>query len=89
MDEDIISHFGLKKSILPLGLDSWVVNPEDIENQKISYNLETKETVISSLSAISASQAIALEGSYLSPKQYALKVDIQNFKLENINSKNS
>ena len=89
MDEDIISHFGLKKSILPLGLDSWVVNPEDIENQKISYNLETKETVISSLSAISASQAIALEGSYLSPKQYALKVDIQNFKLENINSKSS
>ena len=85
----MISHFGLKKSILPLGTDSWIVNPENLTNQKISYNVRTRETEVSQLSALSDEQAIQLQGRFKDSTDYAVNVAVQKLKLDNIAQKNT
>ena len=89
LEAGVISHFGLKKSILPLGTDSWIVNPENLTNQKISYNVITRETEVSQLSALSDEQAIQLQGRFKDSTDYAVNVAVQKLKLDNIAQKNT
>ena len=35
-----ISYFGVKKSIIPIISKAWTINPENLNNQKISYSLK-------------------------------------------------
>ena len=83
-DKQGASHFGFKKSIIPIGTDSWTVNPKNQKNQKISYFPGKQKTNLSILEAVSGNQSISLSGNYINKDFYALKLDLKNILLENI-----
>ncbi|MDA9124353.1 translocation/assembly module TamB [bacterium] len=78
------SHFGIKKSELPLGSDSWTVNPSDSANEKISYSPSTKTIQVSEFNAISGAQTISLSGSHKTLNDFKFNIDAKNVLLENI-----
>ncbi len=78
------SYFGFKKSIIPLGISVWTVNPLDLSNQKISYSTKSKEILLNSLYASSGNQSLSIYGRYLNNDFFDLKLDVTNVLLENI-----
>ena len=82
-EKDGNSFFGIKKSTIPLGADIWTINPNDINNQKISYSPKSKEIVLNSVSASSGNQTLSAFGKYLNRNFFDLKLDIKNVLLEN------
>jgi hypothetical protein len=83
-EKDGFSFFGIRKSIIPLGSDIWTINPNDINNQKISYSPKFKEIFINSLSASSGNQSLSVFGKYLNSDFFDLNLDVKNVLLENI-----
>ena len=83
-EKDENSFFGIRKSTIPLGADIWTINPNDINNQKISYSPKSKEIVLNSVSASSGNQTLSAFGKYLNRNFFDLKLDIKNVLLENI-----
>lgn len=77
------SHFGVKKSVVPLGSDTWTINPENSNKQKLSYFPGNKQTRLSALKANSKDQSIALSGTYLNAATYDLKLVVDDLILEN------
>ncbi|MFL2598103.1 MAG: translocation/assembly module TamB domain-containing protein [Flavobacteriaceae bacterium] len=82
-EKDGNSFFGIRKSTIPLGADIWTINPNDINNQKISYSPDSKEIVLNSVSASSGNQTLSAFGKYLNLDFFDLKLDIKNVLLEN------
>lgn len=78
------SHFGLKKSIIPLGIEAWTLNPENKSNQKISYISRGQQVQLSELKMTSRDQSISLSGNFLNQNSFRLDLDVQNVFLENI-----
>jgi hypothetical protein len=78
------SHFGVKKSVVPLGSDTWTVNPENNNKQKLSYFPSNKQTRLSALKAISGDQSIALSGTYLNSEDFSLNLFVEDLILQNI-----
>jgi len=83
-EKDENSFFGIRKSTIPLGADIWTINPNDINNQKISYSPKSKEIVLNSVYASSGNQTLSAFGKYLNRNSFDLKLDIKNVLLENI-----
>ena len=54
------SHFAIKKSTIPLGQNDWVVNPENLNNQNLSYYPKKNKIKLSELTAYSGNQFISL-----------------------------
>ena len=84
MGKEGTSYFGFKKSKLPIGKETWVLNPQDTPNQKISFNAKTKQLVLSELLAVTENQMIELSGAYLNKNQFKVNVAVDNLVLENI-----
>lgn len=84
MGQDGTSYFGFKKSKFPLGKEIWVLNPDDTPNQKVSFNSNTKETVLTDLLAVTENQLIEVSGAYLNKKQFNINLDVDNVALENL-----
>ncbi len=82
-EKDGNSFFGIRKSTIPLGADIWTINPNDINNQKISYSSKSKEIILNSVSASSGNQTLSAFGKYLNRNFFDLKLDIKNVLLEN------
>jgi hypothetical protein len=78
------SHFGVKKSVVPLGSDTWTINPENSNKQKLSYFPDNKQTRLSALKATSEDQSIALSGMYLNSEAFNLNLDVEDLILQNI-----
>ena len=83
-EADGTSHFGFKKSIVPIGNGTWTLNPTDVNNQKISYDLKSQETQLSKLTASSGSQSIEVSGDYLNPNAFRLDLEVKKVQLENL-----
>jgi len=79
-----ISHIGFKKSILPLGSDTWTINPSDVPNQKITYSPTNRTLKISELNALSGKQRIFLSGSHKNDNEFKFDVKVMNVLLEHI-----
>ncbi len=71
------SHFGIKKSTIPIGTKSWTINPKDLDNQKISLSQNFEEVFLNSLTAFSENQSLSISGSYLNPNVFDLKLDLK------------
>ena len=84
MANDGTSFFGFKKSKFPLGKETWILNPEDTPNQKISYNSITKQTVLTDLLAVTDDQLIEFSGAYLNKDKFHLDLEVENILLENL-----
>ena len=84
MSDDGTSFFGFKKSKFPLGKETWILNPDDTSNQIISYNANTKQTVLTDLLALTNNQLIKLSGAYLNKDEYHFNLDIENVLLEDL-----
>ena len=84
MSDDGTSSFGFKKSKFPLGKETWILNPDDTSNQIISYNANTKQTVLTDLLALTNNQLIKLSGAYLNKDEYHFNLDIENVLLEDL-----
>ena len=84
MGQDGTSYFGFKKSKFPLGKETWVLNPDDTPNQKVSFNSNTKETVLTDLLAVTENQLIEVSGAYLNKNQFNVNLDVDNVVLENL-----
>ena len=84
MGQDGTSYFGFKKSKFPLGKETWILNPDDTPNQKVSYNSKTKQTVLTDLLAVTENQLIEVSGAYLDKNQFNLNLDVDNVILENL-----
>ena len=82
--KDGSSSLGFKKSIIPIGSDTWTINSTNGDGQIISYSARQKETILSSLEASSGNQSISISGSYLNPNAFDLKLDLKNILLENL-----
>jgi hypothetical protein len=81
---DGTSHFGFKKSIVPIGNGTWTLNPTDGNNQKISYDLQSQESQLIKLTATSGSQSIEVSGDYLNPNAFRLDLEVKKVQLENL-----
>ncbi|MDA7777777.1 translocation/assembly module TamB [Flavobacteriaceae bacterium] len=84
MSGDGTSFFGFRQSKFPLGKQTWILNPDDVSNQKISYNAKTKETILTDLLAVTEDQLIELSGAYLSNDKFQLDLDVSNVLLEDL-----
>ena len=84
MGQDGTSYFGIKKSKFSLGKETWVLNPDDTPSQKVSFNSDTKETVLSDLLAVTENQLIEVSGAYLNKNQFNVNLDVDNVDLKNI-----
>ena len=78
------SHFIVKKSVVPLGSDTWTINQNNTNQQKLSFYPENKQIRLSALKASSGSQSIALSGMYKSSDAFDVELDVQNLIIENI-----
>ena len=78
------SHFAIKKSTIPLGQNDWVVNPENLNNQNLSYYPKKNKIKLSELTAYSGNQFISLLGSFNDYNNYNLELNLQNTLLRNI-----
>ena len=87
--EDGTSFFGFKKSKFPLGKETWILNPDDTPNQKISYNAKTKQMVLTDLLAVTKDQLIELSGTYLNKNKFQIDLDVDSVLLENFLLDNS
>ena len=83
-DKNGISYFGFKKSELPVGNDSWTINPKDSSNEKISYSPISKIFNILNFKAVSGDQTIFLSGRHKNNDEFKFKIDAKNIVLENI-----
>ena len=83
-EADGTSHFGVKKSVVPIGSDIWTLNPKDSNNQKISFDSKSQETQLSKLTATSGDQSIEIAGDYTNPNAFGLDVEVKKVQLENL-----
>ena len=70
--------------MVPLGSDTWTINPNNTNQQKLSFYPENKQIRLSALKASSGSQSIALSGMYKSSDAFDVELDVQNLIIENI-----
>lgn len=78
------SHFGFKKSNLPLGKDNWIINPSNAANEKISYSPKNKTVRISELNAVSGSQSIFVSGLHKNSNDFRFDINAKNVIMEDI-----
>ncbi len=83
-DVDGTSHFGFKKSTVPIGNETWTLNPEDGNNQKISYDPKVQKTELSKLTATSGFQSINVSGDYLNLNAFRLDLEVKKVQLNNL-----
>ena len=84
MSVDGTSSFGFKRTKFPLGKETWILNPDDTSNQKISYNAKTKQIIITDLLAVTDDQLIELSGAYYNKDKFNVDLEVQNILLENL-----
>jgi hypothetical protein len=84
LQQNGISHFGLKKSKIPLGSDVWTLNPENTNHQKLSYSLSDKTFDLSDFLAVSGNQSIQLSGIHKNNKNFNFKINVKNIRLQEI-----
>jgi len=83
-EKDGTSHFGIKKSVLPIGKDTWVINPKNTAQQKISYLPNQEQIELTVLTAVSGNQSMAFSGSYFSPEKFSFKINLKKLLLERL-----
>lgn len=79
-----VSHIGFKKSILPMGSDTWTINPTDTSNQKITYSPTNKTVKITELNAVSGRQSIFLSGSHKNADEFKFDIKVRDVLLAHI-----
>jgi hypothetical protein len=84
LEQNGTSHFGFRKSKIPLGIATWIVNPENTNDQKLSYSIADKKTQLSALTAVSGDQKIAISGFHQSNDQFELKLTADAVQLEEL-----
>ena len=67
-----------------MGQNDWVVNPENLYNQNLSYYPKKNKIKLSELTAYSGNQFISLLGSFNDFNNYNLELNLQNTMLRNI-----
>jgi len=78
------SHFGIKKSSIPIGKDTWIINPKNTTQQKISYVPNQKKIQLNNLTAVSGSQSMAFSGNYFNSESYTLKANLKRVLLDRL-----
>ncbi|MEK9614143.1 MAG: translocation/assembly module TamB domain-containing protein, partial [Flavobacteriaceae bacterium] len=84
LEQNGTSHFGFRKSKIPLGIATWTVNPENTNDQKLSYFIADKKTQLSALTAVSGKQKIAISGFHQSKDNFGLKLTADSVQLEEL-----